>query len=143
MPWFGQEILLQAQEKGPLTEPAYLDAAREARRLAGPQGIDAALEQHDLDALIAPSTGPAWLVDPVNGDHFGGAGYGAAAVAGYPSVTVPIGDVHGLPVGAVLMGPKWSEAELIGLAYSLEQATRARTSPRFLPTIAPTTTGDN
>ena len=143
MPWFGQEILLQAQEKGPLTEPAYLDAAREARRLAGPQGIDAALEQHDLDALIAPSTGPAWLVDPVNGDHFGGAGYGAAAVAGYPSVTVPIGDVHGLPVGAVLMGPKWAEAELIGLAYSLEQATRARTSPRFLPTIAPTTTGDN
>ncbi len=137
MPWFGQDILLQAQEKGPLTEDVYRDAARKAKRLAGPEGIDAALERDKLDALIAPTTGPAWVVDLVNGDHFGGAGYGAAAVAGYPSVTVPIGDVHGLPVGAVLMGPKWSEAELIGLAYALEQATRARTPPRFLPTIAP------
>ena len=135
MPWFGQEILLQARAKGPLAEAAYRDAARKARQLAGPQGIDAALEQHDLDALIAPSTRPAWLIDLVNGDHSGGAGYGAPAVAGYPSVTVPIGDVHGLPVGAVLMGPKWSEAELIGLAYALEQATHARTPPRFLPTI--------
>ncbi len=137
MPWFGQEILLQAQEKGPLTEDIYRDAARKAKRLAGPEGIDAALERDKLDALIAPTTGPAWVIDLVNGDHFGGAGYGAAAVAGYPSVTVPIGDIHGLPVGAVLMGPKWSEAELIGLAYALEQATRARTPPRFLPTIAP------
>ena len=81
------------------------------------------------------------MIDPVNGDHFGGAGYGAPAVAGYPSITVPIGDVHGLPVGAVLMGPKWSEARLIGLAYALEQATRARTPPRYLPTI-PVETGE-
>ena len=141
MPWFGQEILLQAQEKGPLDEAAYRAAADKARRLAGPEGIDAALQKDRLDALIAPSTGPAWLIDPVNGDHFGGAGYGAPAVAGYPSITVPIGDVHGLPVGAVLMGPKWSEARLIGLAYALEQATRARIPPRYLPTI-PVETGE-
>lgn len=142
MPWFGQEILLQAQQKGSLDEADYLAAARKAKRLAGPEGIDAALEHDDLDALVAPATGPAWVTDLVNGDHFGGAGYGAAAVAGYPSVTVPIGDVHGLPVGMILMGPEWSEAELIGLAYALEQATRARTPPRFLPTLSPQAVND-
>jgi len=135
MQWFGQELLLQAQQKGPLTDAAYRTAAREAKRLAGPDGIDAALAAQQLDALIAPATGPAWVIDPVNGDHFGGAAYGAPAVAGYPSITVPIGAVHGLPIGAVLMGPKWSEPELIGLAFALEQATLARRPPRFLRTV--------
>src|SRR3546814_3557975 len=96
MPWFGQEIFTMADAKGPLSDTAYIKARDDARRLAGPEGIDAALAAQQLDALLAPATGPAWPVDWVNGDHFLGAGYGAAAVAGYPSITVPAGDVPGL-----------------------------------------------
>jgi amidase len=79
---------------------------------------------------------PAWLTDPVNGDHFTGAGYGAAAVARYPSITVPMGEVHGLPVGIAFMGPAWGEARLIELAYAYEQASKARKPPTFAPTLA-------
>lgn len=136
MPHFGQEIFQQAQAKGPLTDPAYLAAREKARRLAGAEGIDAALRAHRLDALVAPTTSPAWPIDPINGDHFTGAGYGAAAVAGYPAITVPMGEVHGLPVGIVFMGGAWSEARLVELAHGFEQATRARRAPRFLPTVA-------
>jgi amidase len=135
MPWFGQELFVQAQAKGPLTGPAYLQARQTARRMAGAQGIDAALRAQRLDALVAPATGPAWRTDFVLGDHFTGAGYGAAAVAGTPSLTVPMGDSHGLPLGMVLMGPAWSEARLIELGYAFEQLTRARRAPRFLPTL--------
>ena len=135
MPHFGQEIFHEAQAKGPLTEPAYLEARDKARRLAGPEGLDAALQALDLDALVAPATSPAWLTDLVNGDHFTGAGYGVAAVAGTPSITVPMGDVHGLPVGIVFMGPAWSERRMIGLAHAFEQATQARIPPGYLPTI--------
>lgn len=137
MPWFGQELFEQAQKKGPLTDKAYLDARDKARRLAGKEGLEAALEKDKLDALIAPATGPAWLTDPVNGDHFTGAGYGAAAVAGTPSITVPMGDSHGLPFGLIFMGRAWSEARLIELAYAFEQRTQARKRPRFLPTTTP------
>jgi amidase len=135
MPWFGQELFEQAQAKGPLTERAYLDAKRKAHDLAGPKGIDAALRAQHLDALIAPASGPAWLTDFVLGDHFTGAGYGVAAVAGYPSLTVPMGDSHGLPLGIVFMGRAWSEARLIELGYAFEQLTHARKAPAFLPTI--------
>lgn len=135
MPYFGQELFLQAQAKGPLTEQAYLDARAKARRLAGPQGLQAALQAQDLDALIAPATSPAWPTDLVNGDHFTGAGYGVAAVAGTPSITVPMGDSFGLPLGLVFMGPAWSEPRLIALAFAFEQATRTRKPPRFLPTV--------
>lgn len=135
MLWFGQELMRLAAAKGPLTDPEYIAARDKARRLAGQDGLDAALKAQRLDALVAPTTSPAWTLDAVNGDHFSGAGYGVAAVAGTPSLTVPTGEAHGLPVGMVFMGPAWSEARLIGLAYDYEQASHARKPPRFLPTI--------
>jgi amidase len=135
MPHFGQEIFLQAQAKGPLTEPAYLQARDSARRLAGEQGLLATMDKHGLHAVIAPSTSPAWPTDHVNGDHFSGAGYGMAAVAGTPSITVPSGEVRGLPIGVVFMGRAHGEAELLGYAYAFEQATRARKPPMFIPTL--------
>jgi amidase len=143
MPWFGQEILEMARGVGAIDAPAYLEARATARRLAGKEGIDATLSAHRLDALVAPTTSPAWTTDPVNGDHFSGAGYGAAAVAGTPSLTVPMGEVHGLPVGLTFLGPAWSEAKLIGFAHAFEQLTRARTPPRFLPTVGQTRTPAN
>ncbi|GAB6196343.1 amidase [Lysobacter xanthus] len=135
MPYFGQELFEQTMKAEPLTSAKYREARDAARRLAGPQGIDAALKKQKLDALIAPSTGPAWRTDVVLGDHFTGAGYGAAAVAGYPGLTVPMGDARGLPLGLVFMGTKWSEARLIELGYAFEQATHARKAPTFPATI--------
>lgn len=137
MPWFGQEIFEAAEAKGPLTDREYLEAKAKIRRLAGKEGIDATLSKHKLDALIAPAMSPAWLIDPINGDHFTFAGYGAAAVAGTPSLTVPMGDAQGLPLGIVFMGPAWSEARLLGYGFAFEQATKARKSPRFAPTVTP------
>ncbi|GAB2652319.1 amidase [Arenimonas aestuarii] len=137
MPFFDQELFEQALAKGPLTDAAYLEARANARRLAGEEGLLALLREKQLDAVVAPTTGPAWPTDPVLGDHFTGAGYGVAAVAGTPSVTVPMGDVHGLPLGLSFMGPAWSEAQLLAMAYAFEQATRARRPPAFTPTLAP------
>jgi amidase len=134
MPFFGQELFLKAEAKGPLTTPAYIEALEKCRRLSRAEGIDAVMDQHKLDALVAPTGGPAWTTDLVNGDHYTGGSSTAAAVAGYPSVTVPAGFIFGLPVGISFFGRAWSEATLIKVAYAFEQATRHRRAPRFLPT---------
>ena len=133
MPWFGQDLFAAAQAKGPLTEPAYLEARVNARRLAGREGLFAVLDANGCDALIGPAGGPAWLTDLLVGDHFGGGGAGISAVAGSPSITVPMGDSHGLPLGLAFMGRPYREAQLIGYAYAFEQATRARQPPKYLP----------
>ena len=135
MPFFGQEIFEQAQAKGPLTDAAYTKARADARRLAGKDGLVAALEKEHLDALIAPSLSPAWPTDHVLGDHFVGAGYGMAAVAGTPSITVPSGDSQGLPLGVTFMGRAYSEGELIGFGFAIEQATKARKAPHYKTTL--------
>lgn len=135
MPYFGQELFVQAQAKGPLTSKEYLDALQEARQLTRKDGIDAIMDQHKLDALVAPTGGPAWLTDPVDGDSFGGGSSSAAAVAGYPDITVPAGFIFGLPVGISFFGRAWSEPTLIRIAYAFEQATRVRKPPKFLPTL--------
>jgi amidase len=137
MPYFGQELLEQAARKNSLKDPAYRKAAAQARQLAGAQGIDAALKQHKLDALIAPTTSPAFMVDPVNGDVLSGENWGAAAVAGYPSLTVPMGEASGLPVGLAFIGKRWSDAQLLSLGYAFEQAAQARTPPRYRQTLSP------
>ncbi|MEO6228439.1 MAG: amidase [Thermomonas sp.] len=141
MPWFGQELFESAQAKGPLTDKVYLDALANSKRMAGPEGIDAAMQAQHLDALLAPSWGPAYPTDPILGDHVvsgdptvGGASQ-LTSVAGYPSITVPAGNVHDLPVGIVFMGRAWSEPTLIEIAYGFEQATKSRKPPRFIPTL--------
>ena len=141
MPWFAQELFEQAQAKGALSDRAYLDALARAKRRAGPEGIDAAMQANKLDALLAPSWGPAFPTDLVLGDHVvsgdptvGGVSQ-ITSVAGYPSITVPAGFAHELPVGIVFMGRAWSEPTMIEIAYGFEQASKARKPPRFLPTI--------
>jgi amidase len=131
MPWFGQDLLVDANKKGDLDSAEYRAAAALAKRLAGRDGIDALLRRERLDALVAPAGGPAWPTDLINGDHFSGGSSSAAAVAGYPNVTVPAGDVHGLPVGISFIGSAWSEPKLLGMAYAFEQTTRARKPPRL------------
>jgi len=135
MPFFGQEIFEQAQKKGPLTEAAYRTAREKARRLAGRDGLLAALDRDTLDAVIAPSVSPAWPTDHVLGDHFLGSGYGIAAVAGTPSLTIPVGDSDGLPLGLTFMGRAYSEPQLIGFGYALEQRLKARNAPTYKATL--------
>jgi amidase len=136
MPYFGQDLFLKAEEKGPLTDKAYVEALEKNRRLSRAEGIDAVMGEHRLDAIVAPTGGPAWTTDCVNGDHFGGGSSTPAAVAGYPSITVPAGAVFSLPVGISFIGRAWSEPVLLRLAYAYEQTTRHRTPPRFLERVA-------
>ena len=135
MPYFGQERLIAAETKGPLSEPAYLAALAASRRLSRAEGIDRTMDEHRLDAIVGPTGGPAWVTDLVNGDHFGGSSSGYPAAAGYPNVTVPAGAVHGLPVGLSFFGRAWSEPTLIRIGYAFEQTTQARFAPAFRPTI--------
>jgi len=135
MPYFGQDLFLKAEAKGPLTEKAYLDALEKNHQLARTEGIDALMDKHHLDAIVAPTGGPAWITDLINGDHVAGGSSNAAAVAGYPNINVTAGFISGLPVGISFFGRAWSEPTLIRLAYAFEQTTRARQAPRFLPSV--------
>jgi amidase len=134
MPYFGQDLFVKAQAKGPLTDKAYRDALAKNHRMSRLQGIDFIMNKSKLDALLAPTGGPAWTTDWVNGDHFTGGYSTASAVAGYPHITIPAGFVFGLPVGISFFGRAWSEATLIKFAYAFEQATKARRPPQFFPT---------
>jgi amidase len=134
LPYFGQELFLKAEANGPLTSKEYREALHRCAKLARKEGIDAVMDKHKLDALVAPTDGPAWLTDLIDGDHYIGGSSTAAAVAGYPSITVPAGYVHGLPVGISFFGRAWSEPVLLALAYAFEQATKHRQAPAFLPT---------
>ncbi|MBS1853032.1 MAG: amidase [Acidobacteria bacterium] len=135
MPYFGQENFYAAEAKGPLTSKEYREALENNHRLSRKEGIDAVMDKLKLDAMIAPTGSPAWPTDLVNGDHSSGGSSNAAAVAGYPDITVPAGLIFGLPVGISFFGRAWSEAKLIQYAYAFEQATKARQAPRFLPTV--------
>ncbi len=135
--WFGQEEFLKAQAKGPLSDQAYLEALAKCRRLTRDEGIDATMDKHQLDAILAPTSTPAHLTDWVTGDHGLGDSTTPAAVAGYPSITVPMGQVFGLPVGMSFFGRAWSEHRLLQIAFAFEQATKARRQPGFLPRIEP------
>jgi amidase len=134
MPYFGQDLFIKAQAKGPLTDKAYRDALAKNHRLSRKEGIDLVMDKNKLEALIAPTGGPGWPTDWINGDHFTGGYSTASAVAGYPHITVPAGYVFGMPVGISFFGRAWSEPTLIKFAYAFEQATRARRAPQFLPT---------
>jgi amidase len=132
MPYFAQELFERAQAKGPLTEKAYLKALQKDFKISRKDGIDKTMDKHKLDALVAPTSSPATLIDLVNGDYGVNGSSTIPAVAGYPDITVPAGFDRGLPVGLSFFGRAWSEGKLIAIAFAFEQATRHRQPPRFL-----------
>ena len=136
MPYFTQDIFLMAQAKGPLSDAEYLEALVTCQRVAGIDGIEKVLHDNRLDALIAPTGGPAWCTDLVLGDHAIGGSSSPAAAAGTPSISVPAGNVHGLPVGLSFFAEAWSEMKILNLGYAFEQVTRARQPPHYLPSLA-------
>jgi amidase len=135
MPFFEQELMEQANDKGPLNEKAYRDALATSKRLARKEGIDAVFAKFKLDAIVGPTSGPAWITDLVAGDRTDSGCASPAAVAGYPHITVPAGFKFGLPFGISFFGTAWSEPKLIKFGYAFEQAQRARRKPEFLQTV--------
>ena len=136
MPYFEQEILEEAEEKGDLSSPEYKDALEKILSLSRTKGIDATLAENNLDAIIAPTGGPAWPIDVINGDHFGGGSSSPAARSGYPNITIPAGYVFGLPVGLSIFSGAYKEPELIAMAYAFEQASKIRIAPNLPSTLA-------
>jgi len=137
MPWFGQEIFLLAESKGSLDDPAYSRALEESH-VAVSRLIDEIMQENDLDAIIAPTNGPTWTTDLVNGDQWGSesvSSSSAAAVSGYPAVTIPMGEIHGLPIGLSFLGLPLTESELLGFAYALEQRLGAWEAPSLRPNV--------
>ena len=133
---FGQETFKQAEATKGLDDPDYKKAREVSLRMAGKEGIDRLLREHDVVALVGPTMPPAWPIDAVNGDQISGGGGGSlAAIAGYPHLTVPMGLVKGLPVGLSFIGPKWSDAMILSLGYAYEQASQKRVDPQFLSSI--------
>ena len=135
MPYFGQDLFLKAQEKGPLTDKEYVAALAANHKLSREGGIDGVMDKFHLDAIVAPTGGPAWLTDLVDGDHSGGGSSNAAAVAGYPNINVPAGFIFGLPLGISFFGRAWSEPTLLKIAYGFEQLVKARRAPQFLERV--------
>ncbi|MDH5609938.1 MAG: amidase [Cyclobacteriaceae bacterium] len=135
MPFFRMEILESSEKRGGLDETEYLEAVTMLQKRSR-EGITLTMETHRLDAIVGPTGGPAWQIDVVNGDHFGGGSSSPAAWSGFPNITVPAGFVHGLPIGMSFFGLPWSEGRLISLAYAFEQARPVRQAPGFLPTVA-------
>jgi amidase len=129
MPHFGQELFTQSEATANHDPVAYRKLREGNRKAAGADGIDRLLVAQKLDALIAPTTGPAWTTDLVNGDHYLGSATTLAAVAGYPHLTVPMGHVRGLPAGLSFVGPAWSESLLLSMGYAFEQRAQARRPP--------------
>ena len=139
MALFGQETFEEAEKTKGLNDPEYKKARETSFRLAGPEGIDRMMRENKVVALISPTVAAAWLIDAVHGDQYPGGGAGGlAAVAGYPHLTVPMGNVRGLPVGLSFIGAKWDDAAILSLGYDFEQASRAILTPRFLPSIEET-----
>jgi amidase len=135
MPYFGQDLFVKSEQKGPLSSKEYLDALALNHQLSRTEGIDFIMDKFKLDALVAPTAGPAWVTDLINGDHSAGVSSSAPAVAGYPNINVTAGYLWGLPVGISFFGRAWSEPTLLRIAYAFEQLTKARQKPRFLPAI--------
>ena len=135
--YYDQELLLEAQKKGDITSTEYLDALAKMNRLVREEGIDKVMNEHSLDAFIAPTGSPAWKTDLVNGDAYTVSSSSPAAIAGYPNITVPMGYVDGLPVGISFFGRAWSEPVLIEIAYSFEKGTKYRRAPEFIPSLPP------
>ena len=134
LPYFGQEHFERAEEKPGLDAPEYKKALALTKRMSQAEGIDKAVDANRLDAILAPTTGPSWTTDLIHGDHGSGGSSSLPARAGYPNITVPMGFIHGLPVGVSLFGKAWTEPRLIELAYGYEQATKMRRAPKFAPT---------